>query len=86
MQEMVQEEALWISWYTGDDTHVISTDFKGYTVMPGGIITDLNIWTVIGLYNEVGVVTGIPADPKTLFLNNLLHLQNYRFVGFSPIW
>jgi len=84
MQEMIQDEALWISWYTGDDTHVISAEFAGYEdyIMPGGIITDMNIWFVINAYNQMdptkGFIIGFPGD--------IMQLNPYRTTDLRTQW
>ncbi|MFX0194874.1 MAG: ABC transporter substrate-binding protein [Candidatus Hodarchaeota archaeon] len=53
MQEMLQEEAVWISWYTSDDVHFLWKDFVDWVPMAGGPFTDMNIWTLINMYNEM---------------------------------
>ncbi|MFQ6123777.1 MAG: ABC transporter substrate-binding protein [Candidatus Heimdallarchaeota archaeon] len=91
MQEMIQEEAIWISWYTGDDTHVINADFVDYVVMPGGIITDMNIWTVIKMYNQKDPTQGFniayPGDVMQLnpLVTTDLRTQWYEILVYDSL-
>jgi len=86
MQEIVNEECLWINWYTGDDTHVLNSNFAGYTVMPGGIITDYNIWTIIGLYNMVDRSEGFRIGyPGPVMNFNPLITGDWRSVWWETL-